>query len=89
MMLKKELAIILFIQFVSLNQGFSLIEAKPKSVSVKEGSNVTLSCFVDDEFESCTFWHNYKKCKRFFRGQILDCKDYHDRIKFSFLRGNF
>ena len=79
-MLKKFiLLIVVVIEFPSLGQGLSLIEAKPKNITVQEGDNVTFYCHVDDEFQWCTFQHNDKNCDRLWYNHLLGCNDYRNR----------
>ena len=62
---------------------------QPKSVSVKEGDTINLSCTVDNYYEWCTFVHNDKICdyewkKPEWNITLLDCSDFSERkIRFS------
>lgn len=53
-------SMILALVAVTSVSAFEFTKVEPKSVKVKEGENVVLSCTVDDWYEWCTFVHGDK-----------------------------
>ena len=72
----------------SAAHGFSLLESRPKSVTVKEGGEVELFCAVDDWWEWCTFKRadaaicDFEWRKDVYNVTVLDCAAFAGRFEF-------
>ena len=81
---KFKILILIYISITCI-ETFNLTEVNPKNITVLEGTDVILSCTVNNYYEWCTFIHNDKKCDFEWRRDVwnittLDCTDFQDRI---------